>query len=478
MKISASQIGEIITEANNLLARLKAMTDNSALAGADRKRAVSVHQAAEAVFSQIDQMTNMEGWLNDIYLDRDGSLFAVMSWNGKLWRAAITMNGDTVQVGNWTEVVIDFPEATRAQISVIREGDTARFLVIAATSVINRVSEIDSRDLFDSFIRHAQSTDQYPYLTVAHAGEALRIGQADWLFRDGDIYIASGMFDFSGDNSLLARAAADAISADTDNTWGISIGFEVEEWHEEEILDGIKIPVYRKGRNVEISLLIEAHAASHYTTTNVVRGKDKMSKVLEEALRKLLKDDKVAEAFNAKVDETQRQITERHLITRDQETSVTANEETDKDKEVTGEEVAVAEAIADAVNEAPVSEKAAAELVVDESLVEAISNKMVNELTGVFTQLSNQIAQLQQAIAGNQAQLETVAVAQAKTEERLKVLEHNEDQKREAWTASLPRPTQKVVYRPSEQTAETATRFTLADIASRNLSQSPLTIRK
>lgn len=67
-------------------------------------------------------------------------------------------------------------EPRHTHISVYRQADGRwRWFSISATSVLNRVGEIDSRELFDNFIRRFPEQNTKPFRTFYHKGEAARM---------------------------------------------------------------------------------------------------------------------------------------------------------------------------------------------------------------------------------------------------------------------------------------------------------------
>jgi hypothetical protein len=105
------------------------------------------------------------------------------------------------------------------------------------------------------------STGKYPYLTFFHLGESMRLGQADWVQREGFAYLMSGTFD----NTPVAREAADTLERDATGYWGTSICYypigpqSVIRWNDIDVL------VYDDGIQEEVSIL-PAHLACSYLT--------------------------------------------------------------------------------------------------------------------------------------------------------------------------------------------------------------------
>jgi hypothetical protein len=223
----------------------------------------------------------MDTYPVDLYAD-DGQLYLLCSGGGKLYRHSVTMAGEEVTLGERIQVMESHPPvATRTVVRQQADG-RYRWFSISGTAVLNRSGEIDSRDLFDSFIRHAEETGIYPIRMFYHQGQVsregkpderaklFRTGQADFLARDGYCYITSGLFD----DTPLAQAEIKARQA-APEFWGDSIGFWpwdlAQPYELTEIANGISIPMYRDGLNVEITTLPEKEASHLFTRMEVTR---------------------------------------------------------------------------------------------------------------------------------------------------------------------------------------------------------------
>lgn len=402
------------------------------------ERAVSIGAIFEQINLQAQRMDGLEmPWVNDLYED-NGQLVAILSAGGKLYRAPVFMDGSEARLGTPTEIEVQFTPALRQLVSVARMADgRRRWFAIAETSVLNRVGEIDSTALFDSFVANA-TEHGYPELRFFHDSR-LRMGEADWVARDGNVYLASGLLD---EDNPLADAFADAVSVGR-GQWGTSVGFlAVEPPVLERVADGVTVPVYTAGINREISVLPESRAASWFT--NVDLEVKRMRKEVEDALRTLFGDETLAGQFIGAVDGTNRAIDEERLIAR----------------EDAGAE-AVAEAATEAVAEdAEDKDEEPAEVVVDEALVEAIAERVAAKIPepAAPPEPFNPIP-LQEAIASVKAVAEGLA-------ERLAALERSDEEKRREWLADQPARRQvNVTYRPRQEApAETpATLQTVAD---------------
>lgn len=226
------------------------------------ERALSMPRLYEAISSLLYEGDDWP-FLLDVYAD-GGDLYALTTQDGRLYRQPIGVQGEMVTLGERQQVMEAHPTVNQSRTVIRQQADGRwRWYSISATSVLNRVGEIDSRDLFDSFITHAQETGEYPIRMFYHQGEGYRTGQADFLARDGYCYVTSGVFD----DTPLARAEVAARQADPDY-WGESIGFLPKADPDMVgIAEGINIPVYRRGINREISTLPEREAASLFTVT-------------------------------------------------------------------------------------------------------------------------------------------------------------------------------------------------------------------
>lgn len=429
------------------------------------ERAVSVQD----VFFGIDEMMwTMEGqpWLHDVYFDDDGSLFAIASSGGKLYRYGVQIDADgDVELGEATEVVHDFKPTGRTQTRVFRQADGRwRWVSISATAVLNRVGEIDSRALFDSFVANAEETGEYPFRTFYHQGEQIKYGQADFLFRDGYCLITSGLYDLDGEFASLAKAEIRALQEEPDE-WGESIGYVSTAPPElVEVAEGVKIPVYVAGVLREVSLLPENDAASLFTAptrTEVTR----MARV-EEALKKLLKNDpEEAERIGELVDSRNRAVDEEDLVARakegDDETeeqpaeSAAEAEEADEEapKDEATEEAEEVEAGAEEEEAGDESAPADEEdeegrsLVLDEDAIKAIAD----HLTPVVSAQAEEIDLLREAV---EALTTESRAGRDELNGRLEKVEEDDETKHERWVEDLPRKRETVVtYRPRASAA-------------------------
>lgn len=228
----------------------------------------------ERVYSQIYvKLRDEDEWSYpmSLYVDDNGKdLFCLVAQSGKIFQVPISVSKDDVELGTWIRVEETFTPVEQS-FRVFRQKDGKyRWTCIAGTTVLNRVGEIDSAELFDSFIEHAERTKEYPRLDFYHMGdsdpEKWEFGTADYLTREGVCYIASGTFD---ENHPLAPATIKACQRDGD-IWGNSIEFRALSKPEIIIADPeVKVPVYKRGKNTRISLVLEEDAAGLFTLYHV-----------------------------------------------------------------------------------------------------------------------------------------------------------------------------------------------------------------
>lgn len=423
-----------------LLGQLKAAL-RAELAAPEQTRARAL--AMGDVYAQVDQAVwelpeFAEGWpwINDLYMD-DEQLMAIVSAGGRLYRVPVMVDGATATVGTPQEVEMEFVPVGRARgdsggrFHVLRQADGSyRWFAIAETAVLLRVGEIDSRALFDSFVENAAEVG-YPTLRFYHQ-PGLDFGHADWVARDGNCLLASGLLD---EEHPLAQAYIEAAEQGR-GVWGTSVGYDpLEEPEQLRLADGVTIPVYTAGVCREISVLPEERAASWFTSIGVeVR---RMRADVKEALVTLFGDEDKAEAFIETVDTTNREIEERGLITR--ETDEPTDETTeDQTEEPETEEPETEEPETEEPEDA--GETDAQDIEIDEETMRAIA-KMVPAPDPDLAPLTQRLDDLGARLA---QQLDDVT-------RRLEALERAEDDKRRDWQADLPaRRAITVTHRPRE----------------------------
>lgn len=389
-----------------------------------------------------------DSFMNNLYFDEDGSLFAIVSKEGKLYRCAVTYANGELTVGEMTEVMLDFPEKRNRSTTIIRQADGVyRWFSISCSAVLDRVGEIDSRELFDSFVQHFEETGEQPIRLYYHLGEQFRTGICDFVGRDDNLLITSGTYD----DTELARAEIAARQADPDY-WGDSIGYNATDKPEMlEVMDGVSIPVWRAGILKEISTLPENDAAAWFTATPTIQkevnrmlGDNQMQAFIklfngdEDAAKKWLEEN----AANRN-----RAIQDAGMITRD----AGGNGAGGGDPAPEPEPVEPTEPVPDAEPVTP--EVALDEAVITEVSRQAVEAVMASEVfQGVLTQ-NETLRAGQDAIQATLTELRALVEG---FDGRLKLFEATDEEKRARWQADLPaasRAQVNVTYRPRQGAA-------------------------
>jgi len=424
---------ETIQQGARLIEQLRALWQR--LFGPHNERAQSFGQ----LYEQVNNLLwPMELWLVDLYVE-DGQTFAIASDAGRLIRFPVIVDGVEVMLGTPVEVEQMFEARQRSSFSIIRQADgAARWFAVAAAAVLNRVGEIDSRALFDDFIARAR-TEGYPTLDFYHH-DALNFGRADWLAREGNLLLASGVFDA---DSPLTGAIIEATEKGR-GRWGCSVAYEPTR--EPAMLDigaGVTIPVYDAGILRKIAVLPEADAASWFTALEVKRTMDDR---IRQALVTLFGDEAKAEAFISEVDDVNRAIAQRGLIAR----------------EGNGEATPPAPDVQPDATQ-PDAEPETREVELSDELVAAIAARVPAPATVDLTPL--------------QASLDALTAQFAEVSVRLESLERSEDAKKQKWLADLPAraaaPQVKATYRPSVAKKTTDDKTDYAAVAEQSLARLP-----
>jgi len=281
---------------------------------ADIQRALALPKLHNLVNDMLDERGM---WLNDLYIDDDGSMYAIAARYNlpNYWRYPVTISGVDVSLGDPQEVMMTFQPVTRANIMMFRDkAGKLRWLGIAAASTINRSGEIDSQDLFRS-LTDTLNQDEEAFATVWHQGEKCRWGSVKYLATEGPLLYAGGFVDESKLGKGVARS-----TAKKPDYWGLSIGYRTNQSPDIEEINGKKVPVYRQGKLREISILPEEFAASYFTNVGIQRNETRMTAQIRDSLMEFLGEDvdpKELDTFIGKADNTERTIKDKGLVTRD-----------------------------------------------------------------------------------------------------------------------------------------------------------------
>lgn len=422
-----------VKAAANKIASLYKEMEMDVPASVEKMRSVTLYALEEMAYRAAYGKYPMASF-NGLYASEDGGLFIVLNQDMKLYRSEIEWQDGEMMLSDWKEVSMEF--VPRSQTTITRQADgSVRWLSISATATINKVGEIDSRQLFDNFVKRAEETGAYPQRIFYHEnGQKYVTGQADFLARSGNCYITGGVYN----DSFLAQAEIKAREAEPDY-WGDSIGYLPMGPVEFIKVRGFDIPVYQDGINVEISTLPKNEAASLFVQTEVKRA---MNERQLEALAKLAFGGDVERAkqwVEENPEEVNRQIDQRGLVTRSE-----------------GETIEV--------------EVQAAEFELTDEVIQVIITRMAeNE---VIRAQAVKLDEQAQALTGLQEKLTSVETVLARLEQRLGTVEQTDQEKRRQIAQDLPANAvvTRLTYRPSvERGKEQAEQPSDAELAEKTL---------
>lgn len=375
----------------------------------EKLRATSMHMLEEMAYRAAYEKYPMAG-IGGLYCNDDGSMFMVLSQNMKLYRSEVEMIDGELVLSDWQEVTQEF--VPRSQTTITRQADgKVRWLSISATATINKDGEIDSRQLFDNFVRRAEETGQYPERIFYHQrGQKYVTGQTDYLARVGNCYISGGVYN----DTPLAQSEIKAREANP-TYWGDSIGYLPMGEIEFIKVRGFDIPVYQDGINVEISTLPTKEASSLFIQTEVKRA---MNEKQLKALADLHFEGDVERAkkwIEENPDEVNRQIENRGLVTR------ATGEGEQPEFELTDEAIQII-------------------------VTRTLQNEVIQAQQGLLSEQTTKLNELTE-------KLTSVETALAQFEQRLKGVETTDQEKRQRMAEDLPTNAviTRLTYRPSEQ---------------------------
>lgn len=427
-----------------------------------KQRAISLPNIYSLVYAQLEMLTQADNvWraLIDVYLD-GAEMFAVVAVNGLLYKSGLTLSAGGVTLGELIQVEVDYKPVTQS-IKTTRQADGKYrwFAFPAATAVLNRSGELDSRQLFENFVARIEDGAPYPYLSFYHVGKQITLGQADYVAVDGYTLLMSGVWD----DAPLANAVRQAIEAAPDY-YGISIGYvyQPETKQKLQIGEGISIPVYTDGILVECSILKETDAACLMTGA-YTEGVNRMNKKAKDELEKIVAGDPALEAqvaeLEAHVDTVN--VSTEGLIRRE-------NEEAPVTDPPVGDPPA-AEPAAPIVDAAPVEPPAPAVMEMDEVAMQALAERVAVKVSEAFTaELATFKTANEQTVNGLNEQI-------TKLTARIVALETPMAEAVKQAIADMPRNTRtQIVYRPTtqppaaqpehEETSEDIAQATLANL--------------
>jgi len=465
-----------------------------------QQRAISISSIGNATFEEFLQQG---AFLTDIYFDNDGSIFAVASQGGKLFRASLSIgqNGE-VEIGELQEVMPEFEPVNRAAKLESTDDGRTRMLSISATSVLNREGQIDSRQLFDSMADYMERTGKTIPRTFFHAGNQFKTGEIIHMIRDDNVLITVTEFD---EDSEIAKREIQSREEEPDY-WGDSIEYiPVGDPELLDVGDGITIPVYRSGIPHAVSTLPAFVACSHYANKFQLNKQEvkrmTLQEVQKQALIRLFGGDEAAvdEWLENNVSAVNRQIADADLITRaeddvleepageetleedvvEEEPAEEPAEELESESEDEPEEELVEEI---SENETEGDDVLADEVIVefDDEMAQQVANIVIESdfLTEFKDVVTNTIARIEQTVEEltiTVGELQAASVARSKD---IDMLKRSDEEKHEEWEADLPRKRRNVSFRPRNDATEDAPKDqSMQDIADETLAQLEGTVR-
>ncbi len=227
--------------------------------------------------------SNQHSWLQDIYSE-DGQLYAVTVCNGELYRARIQMDGDTVaslDAAQRMEINSEQPSnmvITRALPPA--ENGQQMFLSVMCVTGINKMSLVDTRSLFDSFVEGFKG-DGTEYVNLLHlGGAATRVGDILHLWRHDKLLVGI----WRSLATPVAKAVAISLNADTEGKWGGSIEFEAFAGEPLTVAPGVTLETFREGNFLGYSIAPRDICASWNTSNQPLPKGKRMSHTQQRAI--------------------------------------------------------------------------------------------------------------------------------------------------------------------------------------------------
>lgn len=449
------------------------------------ERSIGMGRLREQLWSALDTMAEEGGdWAYplDIFVGDDGSsLFSIVAQAGKLFQVPMNISQDNLALGEWTQVTEVFQPVTQSRFTVKRQKDGKyRWLCIAGTTVLNRVGEIDSSELFDSFVKQANEKGKYPRLDFYHLGESdpkkWEFGTADYLAREGVCYLASGTFD---EEHPLARAAIKACESGSD-VWGNSIEFYAYAEPEIILLDPkIQVPIYKEGENTRISMVLEEDAAGLFTRMLDINERNirTMDSKIEEVLKKLFGDDEAAlNNFVETVDTVNRTVKNDKLIHRKKDGPKDLLPEDDDDTDEDTDDTADDDTTGKPVKDVPVVQS----IDLDAEGLQHLAKQLIDggalaSITQSVADLTAIVAELKIGRENDGLEIARLKKANNQLAKKVETLAVEDTEKKTQYLQDLPsrRHTQ-ATYRPKEEHAESEDdEFDSEVIAKRTLATLP-----
>lgn len=436
-----------------------------------KERSLSIPAIYDQTYVMVNQQDPM-AMLYDLYYDDTGVLYTICTANGKLYRIPLDVTDGIVTLGEWQEIIVEQSKAPSYRITRSAEG-VYRWISISGSSVLNRSGEIDSRQFFDNMIKRAEKTGQYPIRVFFHAGKSLRTGQCDFMARDENLLITSGVYD---QTELAQREIVARLKDPT--AWGDSIGFYAIGPVSTLRANGLQIPVYNDGFCEEISTLPEFEAAAWFTGTPILKEERMLDQRQMSAFVKLFDgDEKAAKEWLEQNAETRnRQIADAGMITRAQ-ADLEAVTQADAPAPAAADQPPADAAPAETPEAAP-SGKPMGEIELDDAAIAAIAAAVAENLDPaklaeeVSKVVKTELEDLTKRVEALESGIKQQAEAALATQQAVQRLGRDDEAKRKEWLEDMPagQPA-RVTYRPRSQTQQAPAQA--SDVAAATLAKIP-----
>ena len=406
-----------------------------------KQRALAIDRIYQQLYRQLREMDEWS-YPMSLYIE-GGSIFCTVAQAGMIFKVPLTIGNDSVKMGDWVRVEETFTPVVEQSFRVRKMPDGKyRWTAIAGTTVLNRVGEIDSSELFDSFIEHAERTGEYPRLDFYHLGienpDIWEFGTADYLVREGCCYIASGLFD---EDHPLAKATVQSCNKG-DLEWGNSVEFYASVKEELIVLSPeVKVPVYKRGRNSRISLVLEEDAAGLFTqyvlSQEVTRTMDQKTR---EKLTALYGGDEAGlqaflDQFETQVDGVNRTVKDKNLVHRAKDAKAADAKAGDESEDAE-----------DSVDDESEDDN---EIVIDDETIDEIASQVVQSKD--FQTLVKGVAALQKMVGEMIVERNKDKAEITRLNGAVGELNKEETEKKQEYLQDLPRNRRTVItHRPRE----------------------------
>lgn len=344
----------------------------------DQKRGLNLEAISSSIYQSLDERYEYP-WIMDFVVENQRN-YVVFTDFGKLYRAEYVVQDNIVTLLDAEEVRMEYTPLERSRISIRREDDRLILYGIASAATLNRVGEIDSTKLFDSFEKQYEEKEYGATLRFYHVPE-WDFGTIDYVGRLNNVLL------FVAEVDKESKFAKQIESVDL-SEYGFSIGFASDDYSVEQIGE-TNIRVFNSGTLVEISLLKEKDAASYFTG---LMGVDRMGKTKEKMKEELLAfigDEQAADELLEQAEIRNRTIEGENLVRREGAPDE-APEETEEE-DVT-EEIVVDDGLVEQI-----AEKVYSLMQEDAKDTVAVENPELDEIRSSINKLEEMISQLVKA---------------------------------------------------------------------------------